>query len=287
MQIRRLPQNPIITPELDASIGTNINGPSLIRVPEWLDRPLGRYYLYFADHNGAYIRLAYADALDGPWRIHVPGVLRREQTIFRQHIASPDVHVDHAERRIRMYFHGCCRPEPPQQATCAALSPDGLAFTARPEDLGAFYWRVFVYDGWYYTLEMPGLFRRSRDPLGGFVAGPQLFTVDMRHSAVLLDGDTLRVFWSNAHDCPEQILTCTIDLRPDWLAWQATPPEPCLRPELPWEGANLPLEPSRRGGVTAPARQLRDPAVFREDGRAYLLYSVAGESGIGIAEIVE
>jgi hypothetical protein len=31
---------------------------------------------------------------------------------------------------------------------------------------------------------------------------------------------------------------------------------------------------------------LRDPAIFEDaDGRVYLLYSVAGESGIGIAEL--
>jgi len=27
-----------------------------------------RYYLYFADHKGDYIRLAYAEALMGPWQ---------------------------------------------------------------------------------------------------------------------------------------------------------------------------------------------------------------------------
>ena len=31
--------------------------------------------------------------------------------------------------------------------------------------------------------------------------------------------------------------------------------------------------------------QLRDPAVYVEDGRTYLLYAVAGESGIAIAEV--
>jgi hypothetical protein len=35
-----------------------------------------------------------------------------------------------------------------------------------------------------------------------------------------------------------------------------------------------------------PVRQLRDPAIYREDGRAYLLYSVAGEYGTAIAEVV-
>ena len=54
----RLASNPLITPQTDASIGANINGPSLIRVPDWVAHPLGRYYLYFADHNGKYIRLA-------------------------------------------------------------------------------------------------------------------------------------------------------------------------------------------------------------------------------------
>jgi len=30
---------------------------------------------------------------------------------------------------------------------------------------------------------------------------------------------------------------------------------------------------------------LRDPAIFEEDGRIYLLYAVAGESGIAIAKL--
>ena len=49
--------NPLIVPEMSASIGTNINGPSLIRVPDWVENPLGRYYLYFAHHKGKFIRL--------------------------------------------------------------------------------------------------------------------------------------------------------------------------------------------------------------------------------------
>jgi hypothetical protein len=31
--------------------------------------------------------------------------------------------------------------------------------------------------------------------------------------------------------------------------------------------------------------ELRDPAVFEEGGRIYLLYSVAGERGIALAEV--
>ena len=56
--VRRIGDAPIITPATDPSIGHNIQGPSLVRVPDWVPNRLGRYYLYFADHKGAYIRLA-------------------------------------------------------------------------------------------------------------------------------------------------------------------------------------------------------------------------------------
>ena len=69
-EIERLGNGPIIAPDMDARMGTNINGPSLIRAPDWLANPLGRYYLYFAHHNGSYIRLAVADTVEGPWRTH-------------------------------------------------------------------------------------------------------------------------------------------------------------------------------------------------------------------------
>jgi hypothetical protein len=39
---------------------------------------LGKCYLYFADHKGRYIRLAYADNVLGPWKVHVPGSLQLE-----------------------------------------------------------------------------------------------------------------------------------------------------------------------------------------------------------------
>ena len=64
-RIERL-SGPIIVPNMDARMGTNINGPSLIRAPDWLPTPPGRYLLYFAHHNGTYIRLAFADAIEGP-----------------------------------------------------------------------------------------------------------------------------------------------------------------------------------------------------------------------------
>ena len=131
MSVRRLPDNPIIRPGMDERMVReakeygyeNINGPSLIRVPSWVPAPLGKYYLYFAGHKGTYIRLAFAEQVEGPWKIYKKGSLHIEESFFPidppthkirtslldenvPHIASPDVQVIDAKREIRMYFHG-------------------------------------------------------------------------------------------------------------------------------------------------------------------------------------
>ena len=57
----RISEEPIIHSGLSSRLSestepnssyTNINGPSLIQVPDWLPNPLGKYYLYFAHHKG-------------------------------------------------------------------------------------------------------------------------------------------------------------------------------------------------------------------------------------------
>ena len=287
MIIERLAPHPIIRPHMDDRMGDNINGPSLIRVPDWVEQPLGQYYLYFAHHDGCYIRLAYSDELLGPWTTYRDGVLPLPEARFAGHVASPDVHVDHAQRQIRMYYHGSETPSGGggEQATRVALSEDGLHFTAHPALLGRPYFRVFQWGSYHYALAMPGVFYRSRDGLTNFAEGPTLFTRNMRHTALRVDGQTLSVFYTNAGDCPERILLSTIDLTPDWMTWVASEPIVLLEPELAYEGGELPREPSKRGLVMEPVCQLRDPAIFYEDGRTYLLYAVAGEHGIALAEL--
>jgi hypothetical protein len=67
---------------MDERMGTNINGPSLIRVPGFVAQPLGKYYLYFAHHKGSYIRLAYADNVEGPYTVYTPGALQLSESHF-------------------------------------------------------------------------------------------------------------------------------------------------------------------------------------------------------------
>ena len=307
----RLSADPIIRHHMDERMGTNINGPSLIRIPDWIEEPLGRYYLYFADHKGAYIRLAFADSLAGPWRMHTPGTLTLEASHFaterpdpdrisertrsdaagsieqdylQPHIASPDVHVDHERREIRMYYHGML--DDGEQRTRVAVSGDGITFEARREVLGNSYFRVFRHRGWHYALVMPGELRRSRDGLTGFEPGPVLFCPEMRHAAVRCTGEALDVFWSRVGDAPERILHSRVRLDGEWTEWREEGARVVLEPEHDWEGAAESVEPSARGEINRLVRQLRDPCVYEEDGRTYLLYCGGGESGIGIAQVL-
>jgi hypothetical protein len=287
-RVVRFKQNPIIHPQL-GGIGDNINGPSLIRVPKWLPKPLGRYYLYFADHNGKYIRLAYANKLEGPWSVYEPGTLKIDETICNGHIASPDVHIDEAKRELRMYFHGPVR-DVNRQVTLVATSKDGLHFTPSKEILGDSYFRVFRWNGYYYAMARLGVLYRSRDGVTNFERGGNPFEGEsrrsmVRHVALKLDGNVLSVFYSNIGDSPESILMSRINLKKDWKDWVASAPVTILKPEMNYEGADLPDAPSKEGAARGRVRQLRDPAIFREGGKTYLLYSVAGESGIAIAEI--
>jgi hypothetical protein len=302
-RVDRFEGNPIVVPGmLPGNDGENINGPSLVRAPSWIEDPLGRYYLYFAHHAGTYIRLAYADDLAGPWTIHEPGSLRLEQTICNdvtessyadyRHVASPDVHIDEEARQVRMYFHCPVYVSGPKseddsyrQVTLLATSENGIDFEAGTEPLGSSYFRVFPWDGSQYALGMPGILYRSADGLADFEQGPTLFTEDMRHSAVTVRDGRLGVFFTVVGESPERILYTEIELTPDWMTWSSAEPVVVLEPERSWEGADLPAEPSVRGFSMEPVRQLRDPALFEEDGQTYLLYSVAGESGIAIGRV--
>lgn len=298
-RVERFAANPIIHREMEGligAVGRNINGPSLIRVPDWIENPLGTYYLYFAHHQGDHIRMAYADRLEGPWTIYSEGVLQMEHTpaydgAQNDHVASPDMHIDHERRQIRMYYHADPRPgkEAPYQMSYVALSVDGLHFESMPDALGLFYFRVFQRDGWHYALAKykndGGVIYRSRDGLTDFEEGPRILP-RVRHKALWEHNDQLYVFFSRGFDEPEHILVSRVEnLDDDWTQWTFTHPQTVLRPERDFEGAFEPIEPSRFGATYEFVHQLRDPGIFEEDGRVFLLYSTAGERAIAIAEI--
>ncbi|MDA3960015.1 MAG: hypothetical protein PF961_04425 [Planctomycetota bacterium] len=159
---------PIITRAMVRAAGgdeheaRNVNGPSLIKVPDWITPerradPRARYYCYFAHHQGEYIRMAWAEDLTGPWQLYRTGVAVGEQRgvldmdchnperralggkaqvhlalglTMIEHLASPDVHVDDEQQRIVMYLHAPCRWQDAShgQQSFVATSADGLDF---------------------------------------------------------------------------------------------------------------------------------------------------------------
>ncbi len=299
---------PIISADDHPDLGGNVNGPSLITAPAWLDNPPGKYLLYFAHHEGQSIRLATANKLTGPWQILSPGPLELEHSLFAEtapeladldpearayidagadgnypHIASPDVWVDEANRQIRLYYHG--RLPNGVQRTRLALSQDGLNFDAQEELLGLAYFRLFPHDGWFYAISMPGQLYRSRDGLSGFEAGPKLTSEPIRHHAILRHEGQCYVFWTRVGDRPERILVSLLNFAAPWQDWQLGETHEIHRAEKIWEGAIQAPKASQYGACMEAMNQLRDPAIFEEAGKIYLLYSVAGEQGIGIGEL--
>ena len=317
----RLSQNVLITVDTSSSLGSNVNGPTVIRVPDWIERPLGRYYMYFANHMGDFVRLAYADAITGPWKVHEPGVLHARNTAFFRpqpdpketladfytHVASPEVLVDPARKRLVMWVHGWWTngerwPSDPAKArvwatqmgygqfTQVAESTDGIHFEARPAITKTSYLRVFQRGEYFYGVSRLGQLSRSRDPLAMFELGPNPFRDSpyanrVRHVGLLVRGTRLHVFFTAIGDAPERVLVSTIDLASDWTTWRATPAVEVVRPETRYECADLPVLPSEAGDVEGRVRQIRDPFVFEERGQTFLFYSTCGEQGIAGATI--
>jgi hypothetical protein len=132
--------------------------------------------------------------------------------------------------------------------------------------LGSPYFRAYAYQGYLYVITWGG---------EGF-----------RRGEVHRVGDVPHLFYTRMGNQPERILHTSVALTRNRTEWTASPPATVLEPELDWEGADLPLATSVMGAVDARVRELRDPRVFEDtDGKTYLLYCGAGESGIGLAAL--
>ena len=321
LRATRFAENPLITLTTSPSIGDNANGPTVIRVPTWVQRPLGRYYMYFAHHSGQFIRLAYADSVRGPWKIHEPGVLKVENTAFYRpqpdppdspsgvytHLASPEIFIDEQQKRIVLWAHGMWTdgqrwPERRQDAaawvkqhgyaqfTQAAESRDGLTFTTHPAITKQSYLRVVPYQGQFYGMARLGQLLRAPDALSAFELGDNPFRETpyagrVRHVSLFEDNGLLHIVFSAIGDAPESILHTTMRMTGDWREWKVGAISEVLKPQTRYECPELPVAKSEVGEIDHPAQQLRDPALFRDEGKLYLFYTFCGEQGIAGAEV--
>lgn len=153
----------------------NVNGPSMICVPPWVDDTLGEYYLYFANPQGRYIYQAYADLLAGPWTMYEPGTLRVDDTPLSHHVASADVHLDHETETVWLYYHGVNDydaymqfdgPADRRQASPARATV--ITFGPASEPFGTPYLRWFRYRDMWYFLGGRGHLYHSADSRSAF-----------------------------------------------------------------------------------------------------------------------
>ena len=253
----------------------NINGPSLIKVPEFVKDKLGNYYLYFADHTGDHIKMAYSDHIEGPYTLLEGGTLQLKETPCNKHIASPDVHIK--ENKIVMYYHGDIDKG---QYTFQSNSVDGINFISNKTVLTPFYHREFEYLGDTYAIcknknSDSILYKKTKEkyePLYYLLTGS-------RHTAVYVEENILYIIYSIVGESPERLYVCK------FIDWKIDSNYELARPEFAWEGANQPLISSKYGMALGFNNELRDPYVYSENNELYLLYSYGGESGISFGKL--
>ncbi|MDF3127629.1 hypothetical protein P0Y35_00325 [Kiritimatiellaeota bacterium B1221] len=240
-----------------------------------------------------------AEQVEGPWTLHLPGVIPLAcAPALHSHIASPDVHIDPHRQELIMFLHGPVHNGADRQMTLLARSRDGLSWQVEDQKLGRSYFRAFPYKSWWYAIANVGDAYRSQhisepwekraSPLIGPVQVDDTFGsrkhVDLRHSAWLIDGHEAYLFYTRKQDAPERILCAKIELTDEWENWNISAPVEVLRPERDWEGIHYPLQPSKPGPATQ-RQELRDPAIYREGEKIYLIYSFGGEEGLALAEL--
>ncbi|KAM0329596.1 hypothetical protein ACHAPQ_006755 [Fusarium lateritium] len=84
--------------------------PSIFHAGEYLDNPLGEWYLYYAPHeNPGGISLVYSDSLEGPWEEYSnnPVISNKWDSHYSvPHVSSPDASWNSEAGRMFLHFHG-------------------------------------------------------------------------------------------------------------------------------------------------------------------------------------
>nr|WBF71106.1 hypothetical protein [Megavirus caiporensis] len=337
--VNRFNTNPLmdndrLSPSCDDD--NDINFPTIVRAPIWLQNRLYEiigskptYLMYFSDHHGKQIFMAYSNNIKGPWNVYAPGTLKLSQVLeafntttnsTKAEIASADIYIDDNAKLVRMYFHRRVPNDNFAILTSVAYSKDGIHFDdldtrsfgmqydhnnigVREIDtrsIGTAYMRHFVHEDYIYLTDRQGKLWRSRDGVNDLEEGSLIignafinqsavngdgYTGYVRHIGLIKRHNMLYIYGTRIGDAPERILWTKMCLSGNWTQWTAPPVQEGFRPVTDYEGANLPIIPSKKGNAPGLVNQLRDPFPFSDLGRCYIFYTIAGENGIAAVQL--
>ena len=180
--------------------------------------------------------------------------------------------------------------------------PDGLHFTPQAPLLGSPYFRATRLEGVIYLSMWEGRLGRMTSWEGpvelappiheGYHLPPHVSGSDsgqpgrqIRHGHIFAHDGRIHMTFSRIGDAPERCLHCEVVPADDWADWRFGPVCDLLHPTPGWEGGDLPMRPWIMGTAWGRLHELRDPALFTDNGQVYMAYSGGAESGLGIARV--
>lgn len=285
---------------LTENFKTNICNPCLVKVPDWCKNKLADYYLFYADHKGKFIKLAYSNNLFSKWKIKKGGVIHiRQFNDAINHIASPEIYIDSKKKEVILFTHSHSKSQVGQW-TYISKSKDALNFeVVNNIPIAPFYFRMFQYNEYYYALTKGGALWKSKNFSQKFSQCQNLFYRDksndklhnydgaVRHLCVIIESNSLIVFYTKIGDKPEKIYFSKLNLKLDEKKWFFKKEFELMRPEKNFEGKDIKLTKSMPGDTLKPENALRDPHVLKILNNYFLTYCVKGEFGIAIAELIK
>lgn len=279
----------------------SICNPCLIKTPSWIKNKLGKYYLYFADHRGKFIKLLYSNHLDRDWKFLNKKILNINSISkldAHNHIASPEIYINNKEKKIYMFTHSHSRSKVGQW-TYLSLSKDGINFSRKfNKPLAPFYFRFFNHKKYYYGIVKGGDLWRSKNIDAVYKKCQNLLTQkktkttlhnkngSIRHLSILKKKNYLHCVFSKIGDKPEKIYYTKVFLSKNYLNWKFKKIKEILRPTFPYEGSNLKLKRSKPGDAPEPENALRDPYLFIDGKKTYMIYCVKGEKNFALCQIL-
>lgn len=246
----------------------NINGPTVFQRPIFF--PKGpKWIMYFAHHIGNGIRVAESENIVYGWKVRDETILNLDKIPGKGHIASPEIEV--LSDRLNLYYH--CDYDN-DQYTFKASTYDGKNWEYDTEIQGYFYFRIIEKN---YAISKyknnGGVWYKKQN--GKFVQ-KGLILPRMRHCCYF-NG---KIYWSEIGDMPECIYSANLDLSNFTLHNKKTVITPTESYEIKGN-----LKKSNSGSATN-VTEVRDPFVINDEFRTFIFYTVCGEEGIAIAEIL-